>query len=237
MFIKQGTSLWYLRDQCWRGLQQMFHCTRCCWMSAPCGCSSRQESQRERAEQWSFWDLFLCSRSGRHAYHQMGDGAIAPRKSQWSKYSQNPCPASRLAGGTSCCDNQCWGDYHDSAMSEEFIPWIESWSNHYWHCSHHERMWVDFVAQMWLLSSWPAMFVCPACSLLCGFRAKCFKVRGCLLCQEVAVHLFNRENSAFYPPSMAMISHTISHSMYLNPWAVSILASHQSAIADHTFQQ
>jgi len=66
---------------------------------------------------------------------------------------------------------------HDSAISEEFIPWIESWSNHCWHCLlcwpgytnwtsqvHHERMWVDFVAQMLILSSWPAMFVCHACS-------------------------------------------------------------------------
>jgi len=90
------------------------------------------------------------------------------------------------------------------------------------------------VAQMLILSSWPAMFVCPAYSLLRGFRAKCFKVRGCLLCQEVFTHLLNRENSAFYLPSMVMISHTISHSIYLNPRAVSILASHQSAIADQT---
>ena len=87
---------------------------------------------------------------------------------------------------------------------------------------HHERMWVDFVAQMLILSSWPAMFVCHACSLLRGFRAKRFKVRGCLLCQEVFTHLFNRENSAFYLPSMVMISHAISHSIYLNPRAVSI---------------
>ena len=33
---------------------------------------------------------------------------------------------------------------------------------------------------------------------------------------------------------MATISHTISHSMYLNPRAISILASHQSAIVDQT---
>ena len=59
-------------------------------------------------------------------------------------------------------------------------------------------MWVDFVARMLILSSWPAIFVCPAYSLLRAFRVKCFKVRGCLLCQEVAAHLFNRENSAFY---------------------------------------
>jgi len=136
---------------------------------------------------------------------------------------------------------------HDSTISEEFIPWIGSWSNHYWNCSlcwpgytnftsqvHHERMGVDFVSQMLILSSWPAMFVCPACSLLCGFRAKRFKVRGCLLCQEAAAHLFNRENSAFYLHSIPTISRTISHSMYLNPRAVSILASHQSAIVDQT---
>ena len=90
------------------------------------------------------------------------------------------------------------------------------------------------MAQMLILSSCPAIFACPAYSLLRGFRAKCFKVRGCLLCQEVAVHLFNRENSAFYLRSMATISHTISHSMYLNPRAVSILASHHSAIVDQT---
>jgi len=71
-------------------------------------------------------------------------------------------------------------------------------------------------------------------SLLCGFRAKRFKVRGCVLCQEVAAHLLNRENSAFYLPSTATISHVISHSMYLNPRAASILESHQSAIADQT---
>jgi len=69
--------------------------------------------------------------------------------------------------------------------------------------------------------------------LLRGFRAKRFKVRGCLLCQEVAAHLCYR-NSTFYLHSMATISHTISHSMYLNPRAVSILASHQSAIVDQT---
>ena len=78
------------------------------------------------------------------------------------------------------------------------------------------------------------MFVCPAYTLLRGFRAKRFKVRGCLSCQEVAAHLFNRENSAFYLHSMATISHTISHSMYLDPRAVSILPSHQSAIVDQT---
>ena len=27
-------------------------------------------------------------------------------RSQWSKYSQDPRPGSRLTGGTSCCDNQ-----------------------------------------------------------------------------------------------------------------------------------
>ena len=73
------SSILYLRDQCWRGLQQMFHCTRCSWMSAP--------SQRERVEQWVFWDLCLCSRSGWYAYHQTGDGVVARRKSQWNKYS------------------------------------------------------------------------------------------------------------------------------------------------------
>ena len=67
------------------------------------------------------------------------------------------------------------------------------------------------MAQMLILSSWPPMFVCHAWSLLRGFRAKRFKVRGCLLCQEVAAHLFNRQNSAFYLHSMATISHTISH--------------------------
>jgi len=144
---------------------------------------------------------------------------------------------SRLTGGTSCCNNQCWGNpfcwqfhcryCHDSAISEEFIPWIESWSNHYWHCSlcwpgytnwtsqvHHERMWVDLVVQMLILTSCLAMFVCPAYFLLRGFRAKRFKVGGCLLCKEVVAHLFNRENSAFYLHSMATISHTISHSTY-----------------------
>ena len=90
------------------------------------------------------------------------------------------------------------------------------------------------MAQMLILSACPAMFVCPAYFLLRGFRAKRFKVRGCLLCQEVAAHLFNRENSAFYLHSMATISHTISHSMYLDPRAVSILPSHQSAIVDQT---
>ena len=54
-----------------------------------------------------------------------------------------------------------------------------------------------------------------------------FQVRGCLLCQEVAAHPFNRENSTFYPHSMATISHMI-------PRAVSVLGSHQSAIVDQT---
>jgi len=44
------SSGWYLRDQCWRGLQQMFHCTRCSWMSAPGECI-------ERVEQWVFLGL------------------------------------------------------------------------------------------------------------------------------------------------------------------------------------
>ena len=86
-------------------------------------------------------------------------------------------------------------------------------------------MWVDFYSRL----AQQCLFV-----LLRGFRAKRFKVRGCLLCQEVAAHPFNRENSTFYLHSMATISHTISHSMYLNPRAVSILASHQSAIVDQT---
>jgi len=87
---------------------------------------------------------------------------------------------------------------HDSAISEELTSQV-----------HHERMWVDFMAQMLILSSCPAMFVCPAYSLLRGFRAKRFKVRGCLLCQE---NLLNRENSAFHLHSMATISHTIFES-------------------------
>jgi len=68
------------------------------------------------------------------------------------------------------------------------------------------------MAQMLILSSCPAMFVCPAYSLLRGFRAKRFKVRGCLLCQEIAAHLFNRENSAFHLHSMATIFHIIFES-------------------------
>jgi len=224
----------------------MFHCTRCCWMSAPSGCSNRQQSQRERVEQWVFWDLFLCSRSGRYAYHQTADGVI---KIQWSKYfpcfSQNPCPGSRLTGGTSCCDNQRWGNsfctvttlqYLKSLFPELSHDQITTCTTHYADLGHvhYEKMWVDFVAQMLILSSWPPMFVCHACSLLHGFRANRFKVRGCLLCQEVAAHLFNRQNSAIYLHSMTTISHTISHSMYLNSWAVSIVASYQSAIVDQT---
>ena len=58
-------------------------------MSTPSGCSDPQQSQRERVEQWVFWDLCLCSRSGRYAYHRTADGVIAPRKSQWSKHL--PC--------------------------------------------------------------------------------------------------------------------------------------------------
>jgi len=104
------SSSLYLCEQCWHGLQQMFHCTRCCWMSAPSGCSIPQQSQRERVEQWVFWDLCLCSRSGRYAYHQTDDGVVVCRKSQWSKYSQNPRPGSRLSGGTCCCNNQRWGN-------------------------------------------------------------------------------------------------------------------------------
>jgi len=254
ILIKQGTSLWYLRDQCWRGLQQMFHCTRCSWMSAPSGCSNRQRIQRERVKQWVFWDLFLCSvvdgtlitkrptellRPGR--VNAVSVFVVFPKSTSWISVNRRYFllwqPALR----------ELFLYCHDSAIYEEFIPWIESWSNHYWHCSlcwpgctnftsqvHHERMWVDFMPQMLILSSWPAMFVCPACSLLCGFRANRFKVRGCLLCQEVAAHLFNRENSAFYLHSIPTISHTISHSMYWNHRAVSILASHQSAIADQT---
>ena len=108
LLIKQGTSFWDLRDQCWRGLQQMFRCARCSWMSAPSGCSNRPPS--ERVEQWVFWNLCLCSRSGRYAYHQTDDGVVARRKSQWSKYSPNPRPGSRLTGGTSYCNNQRWGN-------------------------------------------------------------------------------------------------------------------------------
>ena len=78
-------------------------------------------------------------------------------------------------------------------------------------------MWVDFYSRL-----------AQQCSfLLRGFQAKRSKVRGCLLCQEVAAHPFNRENSTFYPHSMATISHMI-------PRAVSILGSHQSAIVDQT---
>jgi len=112
----------------------MFHCTRCCWMSAPSGCSNRQRSQRERVEQWIFWDLFLCFRSGRYTYHQTGDGVIAPRKSQWNKCF--PCfPTSWIAVNRRYL--LLWQPAlrelllycHDTALSEEFIPWIESWAN------------------------------------------------------------------------------------------------------------
>jgi len=98
---------WYVRDQWWHGLQQTFHCMRCSWMSATSGCSNPQQSQRERVEQWVFWDWCLCSR---YTYYQTGDGVVARRKSQWNKYFQNPRPGSRLTGGTSRCNNQRWGN-------------------------------------------------------------------------------------------------------------------------------
>jgi len=55
-------------------------------MSTPSGCPNPQQSQCERVEQWVFWDLCLCSSSGRQAYHQTADGVITPRKSQRSMY-------------------------------------------------------------------------------------------------------------------------------------------------------
>ena len=50
-------------------------------------------------------------------------------------------------------------------------------------------MWADFYSRL-----------AQQCSFvrLRGFQAKRFEVRGCLLCHEVAAHLFNRENSTFY---------------------------------------
>ena len=114
----------YLRDQCWRGLQlnvcakRMLHpSTKSTWTCRTVG----------------FLGLVSCSRSGRYAYHQTGDGVVARRKSQWNKYSQNPRPGSRLTGGTCCCNNQRWGNVSivgsaRTIMSEcEQILWHRCW--------------------------------------------------------------------------------------------------------------
>ena len=53
-----------------------------------------------------FWDLCLCPRSGQYAYHQAGDGVIAPRKSQWSKYF--PCFPKIFLCCPSCSSWLCW---------------------------------------------------------------------------------------------------------------------------------
>jgi len=205
LLIKQGTSLWYLRDQCWRALQQMFYCTRCSWMSAPSGCSSCQQSQRERVEQWVFWDLSLCSRSGRYAYHQTGDGVIAPRKSQWSKYSQNPRPGSRLTGGSCCCNNQPEGTL--SVLSRLGNIWRvykpgPSWANV-------SRFYGTDVDTIVLPSNvrLPCMLPAPWTSV------QTLQGTWMSLMSRDCCSSFQQENSAFYPHSMATISHTISHSM------------------------
>ena len=83
------------------------------------------------------------------------------------------------------------------------------------------------MAQMLILSVLASNVRLSCMPLLRGFRAKCFRVRGCFLCQEVAAHLFNRDNSAFYriPWRRCPIQRAR---------AVSILPSHQSAIVDQT---
>ena len=53
-------------------------------------------------------------------------------RSQWNKYSQNPRPGSHLTWGTSCCNNQHWGNV---SISEQC--WV-----------HYERMRVDFYSHL-----------------------------------------------------------------------------------------
>jgi len=112
----------------------------------------------------------------------------------------------RLTGGTSCCDNQRWGNSFRPATSEEFIPWIESWSNHYWHCS---LTWLHQLNNPG--PSWANV------SIFCGtdvdtivlssnvrlsssvdFRPNASRYVDVSYVKRVAAHLFNRENSTFY---------------------------------------
>jgi len=254
MLIKQGTSFWYLRDQCWRGLQQMFHCTRCSCMSGPSGCSSRQRSQRERVEQWVFWDLFLCSRSGRYTYHQTGDRVIAPRKSQWSEcfpcfptscVSVNrryllliqPALEGTLAVLSRLCniwrvDSLNWAMIKSLLALLTMLTWVHElnkpgplWANVSRFCGTDVDT-IVLASNVRLSCIFPALW--SSGHTLQGTWMSLMS-KGCRSSFQHGefgiVPAFHGDDIPYYFPG---------NSMYLNPRVVSILASHQRAIVDQT---
>jgi len=142
-------SAYLFSAQLWSSLEisPFWPCFHLCFVIKPFDPHHRQQSQRERVKQWVFRDLCLCSPSGRYAYHQMGNGVIAPRKSQWSKYSQNlGLGWQEVLVAVTTSLRELFLYCHNSAISEEFTSQV-----------HHERMWVYFMAPMLILSSCPAM--------------------------------------------------------------------------------
>jgi len=114
------------------------------------------------------------------------------------------------------------------------IPWIESWSNHYLHYS---LCWPG-PRPLWENVSGFCGPDVDTIVLAANVRLPCMLpapwISGQTL-QATWVSLMSRgcrssfQQAEFGRLPMATISHTISHSMYLNSRAVSILASYQSA--------